>query len=542
MSVTDAELEARIEALREELEPLQKASAEAYWQLNVTGEEHWQEETARLRTEIRSLLSRPEPYRFLREAAETGGLDPLLRRQAVLLRNAHAEHQIPPETIERIVELETSLENRFNTFRANLGGSTVSDNEIREILEQSDDVELRRRAWEASKQIGVEVADELRELVRVRNAAARDLGWSSYYSMAFELDELDEAEVFAILDRVVEGSQAPWHEYKHALDARQAERFGVDPSELRPWHYADPFFQEAPAQDVELDRWFEGRSIEQLVTDYFDGVGFDVRATLARSDLYEREGKCQHAFCMDVDRAGDIRVLCNLRPTEYWVATLLHELGHAVYDAGIDESLPFFLRTSAHLIVTEASAMLFGRLSRSPAWLTRYAGMPEDEARAADTALAAGFRAQHLHLARWVPVMATFERELYRDPEQDLNMLWWDLVERLQSLTRPDDRRGPASGYADWAAKIHFSIAPAYYQNYLLGEMTASQLQAHLLELVGGGDAAWQRYVATPEIARFLDDRVFSLGRSTDWRGAIEHATGRSLDPQPFLSELAGAA
>ena len=542
MSVTDAELGARIEALREELEPLQKASAEAYWELNVTGDEHWQDETARLRTEIRSLLSRPEPYGFLREAAEASGLDPLLQRQAVLLRNAHAEHQIPAETIERIVELETALENRFNTFRANLGGSSVSDNEIREILEQSDDVELRRRAWEASKQIGVEVADELRELVRVRNAAARDLGWSSYYSMAFELDELDEAEVFAILDRVVDGSQAAWREYKRALDARQADRFGVDPSELRPWHYADPFFQEAPAQDVELDRWFEGRSIEELVTDYFDGVGFDVRATLARSDLYEREGKCQHAFCMDVDRAGDIRVLCNLRPTEYWVATLLHELGHAVYDAGIDESLPFFLRTSAHLIVTEASAMLFGRLSRSPAWLTRYAGMPEDEARVADTALAAGFRAQHLHLARWVPVMATFERELYRDPEQDLNTLWWDLVERFQWLTRPDDRRDPAAGYADWAAKIHFSIAPAYYQNYLLGEMTASQLQAHLLGLVGGGDAAWERYVATPEIARFLDDRVFSLGRSTDWRGAIEHATGRGLDPQPFLSELAGVA
>jgi peptidyl-dipeptidase A len=537
LTVTDAVLAERIDALQAELEPLHKASAEAFWQLNVTGEKRWQEETARLRLEIRSLLSRPEPYRFLSAAAETRGGDPILHRQAVLLRNAHAEHQIPADKIERIVALETSLENRFNTFRADLDGRSVSDNELREILEHSDDAELRRRAWEASKQIGREIAEELRELVCTRNAAARELGWTSYYAMALELDELDEAEVFAILARVVEGSQRSWDEYKRELDVRQSARFGVAPADLRPWHYADPFFQEAPAEGADLDRWFEGRSIEELVTAYFDAVGFDVRSILARSDLYEREGKCQHAFCMDIDRAGDIRVLCNLRPTEYWVATMLHELGHAVYDAGIDPGLPFFLRSSAHLIVTEASAMLFGRLSRSPAWLTRYAGMPEDDARAVDVALAAGRRAQHLHLARWVPVMATFERELYRDPEQDLNGLWWDLVERFQSLTRPEGRDAP-----DWAAKIHLSVSPAYYQNYLLGEMTASQLQAHLLELLGGGDGVWERYVATPEVARFLDERVYRLGRSTDWRGAIEHATGRGLDPQPFLDELVGAA
>ena len=42
MSVSDAELGERIEEIRAELQPLQKASAEASWQLNVTGEERWQ--------------------------------------------------------------------------------------------------------------------------------------------------------------------------------------------------------------------------------------------------------------------------------------------------------------------------------------------------------------------------------------------------------------------------------------------------------------------------------------------------------------------
>ena len=532
-TISNAVLAERIESIQAEVEPLLAAASEAAWQLNVTGEEHWQEESARLDTELRTVLSRPEPYAFLRAAADVEDVDPLLRRQAVLLRNGHAPNQLSPETIECMVKLEKVVESLFNTFRADLDGERTGENRIREILESSDDLAFRERAWAASKQIGAEVAPHLLELVAARNDAARKLGYANYYSMSFELDELDVGEVFATFDVVIEGSQAAYERYKGRLDAGLAERFGITIEELRPWHYGDPFFQEAPAADLALDRWFEARPLEQTVTAYFDAVGFDVRPILARSDLYERDNKCQHAFCTDIDRKGDVRILCNLTPTEYWVATLLHELGHGVYDDGIDPALPYFLRTAAHLITTEASAMLFGRLARSGAWLVRYAGMPAAEAAAAETELTRVRVAQHIHVARWVPVMAYFERALYRDPTQDLNRLWWDLVERFQLVTRPEGRESEA----DWAAKIHFSVAPAYYQNYLLGEILASQLQEHLLQTTG----SWESYVESPEVARFLNERLYSIGRSTDWRGSVEHATGRSLDVGPFLAELASA-
>jgi peptidyl-dipeptidase A len=523
-----------IGALEAELVPLQRAAHEAEWQLNVTGEERWEKESARLQTEIRSVLSRPEPYRALREAAAGDGTDPLLHRQAVVLANEHAPNQIPKQTIETMVRLESSLTAQFSRFRAELDGESMSDNRIREILETSLDLEQRRRTWEASKQIGATVESELLELVQVRNGAARELGYRNYYSMMLELSELDEDEVFAVLDRVVEGSQGPFERYKDELDRQLAARFEIDVAELRPWHYADPFFQEPPTSELDLDPWFAERSVEELASAFFQAVGFDVSPILARSDLYEREGKCQHAFCMDVDREGDVRVLCNLRSNEFWTHVLLHELGHAVYDVGIDPSQPFFLRTQAHIFVTEASAMLFGRLTRSSAWLTRYVGMPADEARANEAALDKAGSARLLHLARWVPVMAHMERALYEDPAQDLNTLWWDLVERFQLLTRPEGRDAP-----DWAAKIHFSVAPAYYQNYLLGELTASQFRAALLELLGGGPEAQERLVADAEVGRFLNERVYRPGRSKDWRNLIESATGRPLEPEPFLADLA---
>ena len=77
--------------------------------------------------------------------------------------------------------------------------------------------------------------------------------------------------------------------------------------------------------------------------------------------------------------------------------------------------------------------------------------------------------------------MTNFERRLYADPDADLDTLWWDLVEQYQQVRRPDGRHAP-----DWAAKIHLAAAPVYYQNYLYGELFASQLDATLAARTGG--------------------------------------------------------
>ena len=82
---------------------------------------------------------------------------------------------------------------------------------------------------------------------------------------------------------------------------------------------------------------------------------------------------------------------------------------------------------------------------------------------------------------RWVLVMTHFERELYADPDADLDSIWWELVSRYQLLTPPEGRRAP-----DWAAKIHIACAPVYYHTYLYGHLVAAQLRAAIRREVGG--------------------------------------------------------
>ena len=52
-------------------------------------------------------------------------------------------------------------------------------------------------------------------------------------------------------------------------------------------------------------------------------------------------------------------------------------------------------------------------------------------------------RNQLLIFSRWCQVMLRFEKGMYADPQQDLNKLWWDLVEKYQLLNARQGATSP---------------------------------------------------------------------------------------------------
>jgi peptidyl-dipeptidase A len=524
------ELVADIEA---RLRPLELDLAEAWWTSNTQSSPDADGRRTRAELARRELLADAATFAEIREArgrVDGAGDDGhrLLRRQLDILHDEFVSQQVPADLRRAIVELETRVESTFNNFRGTIGGERVDDNTILEILRTSRDVSERREAWDASKQIGPEVAERVRELARLRNEAARTLGYRDHFALALATSELDETRLFVTLADVERATDDAFVEWKAALDASLAARFGCTVDELRPWHLDDPFFQDPPsAGAIALDDLFEGRDIEALTVRTYDGLGLDLRPVLAVSDLYARDGKSQHAFCIDIDREGDVRVLCNIEPSERWMETMLHEFGHATYDRKCERSLPWLVRTASHPLTTEGIAMLFGRLTRDPTWLTEVAGVDRSDVDALRPDLVAARRAGLLVFARWVLVMTTFERRLYADPDGDLDTFWWDLVERYQRVRRPDERHAP-----DWAAKIHLAAAPVYYQNYLYGELFASQLDATLATRTGG-------LVDRPEAGALLVREVFAPGTSLRWDELVVRATGEPLTAAHLARQLA---
>jgi peptidyl-dipeptidase A len=525
-------LQSFIDEYVRQIEPLLKARNLAYWNFTTNGDESAQAEYARLDTEIRQLHADKDRFAQLKKLAAQADGDTLLARQALLIRNSFEGQQMSAEMIEQIVGLETEVAAEFNAFRAKLDGQEYTDNQLKQILRDSDDSEVRRDAWEASKQIGAQVADRIMKTVGLRNQAAREIGFPNYYTMSLKLQELDEESLFSLFDRLEKLTRPLFATYKAELDRRLADRFHLGVDQLRPWHYADPFFQEVPASpELSLDRYYADRDIVALTRQFYQTIGLPIDAILARSDLYERPGKYQHAYCIDIDRRGDVRIICNVQPDEKWMGTMLHEIGHAVYDTYHDDSLPFLLREPAHTLSTEAIAMLMGRLSSNGSWMQRYLGLSRDEVAQFETKLRAHQIAGLLIFTRWDLTVCHFEREMYRNPDQDLNKLWWDLVEKFQLIKRPDGRNQP-----DWASKIHIACYPAYYQNYMLGEMTASQLLEFINSEVLGGAA--NKFVDSPQVGQYLKERYFRLGSRTDWNGLLKAATGEELKPDYFAKHL----
>jgi len=218
-----------------------------------------------------------------------------------------------------------------------------------------------------------------------------------------------------------------------------------------------------------------------------------------------------------------VRILCNLKPDSNWMDTQLHELGHAVYDVNIDKSLPYNLRDAAHIFTTEGVAMYFGALGQNPQWLIEYVGVDADQANAAADALKKQRRRQQLIFCRWVLVMLNFEKALYENPDQDLNTLWWDIVEKYQMLHRPESRNA-----ADWASKPHFTIAPVYYHNYMLGELYSAMIREAAAGLQPGSE----------EYRELFIHRIFKPGSTWLWPEFVRQSMGKDFSPEAFAKEL----
>jgi peptidyl-dipeptidase A len=355
--------------------------------------------------------------------------------------------------------------------------------------------------------------------------------------MMLFLSEQDGSELLQLFDELDRLTREPFEKAKADIDERLAKMYGVEITALRPWHYHDPFFQESPAVfDADLDAPFRTADIQDLCRKFYTGVGLPIDDVLARSDLFEKKGKSPHAFCTDIDREGDVRVLANIVPNEYWMATMLHELGHAVYSSkNIPQSLTYVLRGESHILTTEGVAMQFERFSKNRQWLEKMGVKVEDPA-AFEAAAKKVQQNQLLIFSRWCQVMLRFEKAMYENPDQDLNALWWTLVERYQGLKRPEGRSAP-----DYGSKIHICSAPVYYHNYMMGQLFASQVHHTIAkELYDNADPDTVLYIGDKRIGEFMKKKVFEPGKTLNWKDLTKHATGEELSPKAFAKDFRG--
>lgn len=530
-----------VESFTREIRPLDIAANLAWWDANMTGKDEDYKRKEEAQNKIDAALSDPKIFAQVKELKEKGRIDDAILKRAIdVIYLAYLEKQVDPELLKKMTALANSVEKKFSTFRAKVDGQEMTDAEVRKVLKSSQVSARRQAVWEAAKEVGKVVEPELKELVKLRNEAAKKVGFGSYHALQLFLNEQNGDDLIKLFDKLDDLTREPFLRAKKEIDRELAKNCGIGVAELLPWHYHDPFFQETPAVfKADLDKTYADQDLIRLCREFYRGIGLPIDLVIERTgnDFAPRKGKNPHAFCIDLTRGGDdVRVLANVVPNDYWMATMLHEFGHSVYSSiNIPEKLPYVMRTEAHILTTEGVAMMFEKLAKRRAWLEQM-GVKVDDPRAFDETGAKTLRYHLLIFSRWCQVMLRFEKGMYENPEQDLNKLWWDMVEKYQLVQRPPGRNAP-----DYGSKIHIISAPVYYHNYMMGELFSSQVHhAIARDVYKGANPDTVVYVNNKDVGQFMRSRVFEPGRTMTWNELTRHATGSDLSPEAFARDFQG--
>lgn len=499
----------------------------AWWEAMITGSEEAFERSSQAALAMSNYHADKKKYEELKKLrAAANNATTLEKRAAYIAERTFEQSQISPELNEQLVKLSSEIEQIFQTQRAIYNGKERTNNELLALLEKETDSQKRYEIWDALKQVGDIVAPKVIELAKLRNKAARELGYKNYWEMSVSFQEFQPNELLEIFEELDHLTTPLFNKMKKKLDDELRSKFGVE--QIMPWHYDNPFFQQAPSPvNVDVNEFYRGLQKEDIVDisiSYFEKLGFDVNPIISNSDLFEKEGKSQHGFCNDMNLDGDVRILCNIKPDVEWMDTQLHELGHAIYDYYLDRSLPYNIRSAAHIFTTEGIAMTFGAKARDPQWLIENRGVSKEKANAINSALQEQRLREQLIFCHWTLVMTFFEKALYENPDQDLNKLWGEMTSRYQGLENLADRNK-----ADWASKPHFVIAPVYYHNYMLGELYGAQLRKSLERQSNGN---------LKEFGRLIKEKVFKPGNSLPWEEFVVKSTNEPLSVKAFVNEL----
>jgi peptidyl-dipeptidase A len=535
-----------------------RGAAEAEWAQNtriVEGDESNARRTRAAREAMARWLGDPALTGRMRAALERRqALTPLQVRQ---LETALYEAANSPgearELVDRRIAVETAQTEKLFGFAFRLDGREVSTNELDEILKSETDPARRRRAYEASKEVGAGLREGLRELQALRNATVRPLGYPDFFTYQVSEYDMSREEMLALCDRLVLELRPLYTELHTWARHELARRYGAPVPDLIPAHWlpnrwAQDWTALVQVPGFDLDSALRSKPpaycIEQAER-FYTSLGFPALPASfhERSSLYpvppgSGYRKNNHASAWHIDLDQDVRCLMSVESNAEWFETTHHELGHIHYYLAYSRpEVPPLLRRGANRAFHEAVGSLLGLAAMQPRFaeaigLLRIETRPDP----VQTLLK-----EALNFVVFIPwsagVMTRFEHDLYAGNLEPAawNDRWWELVARYQGVAPPGPRD---PGSCDAATKTHINDDAGQYYDYALSFVILFQLHHHIATTILREDPRDTNYYGREEIGRFLR-RILEPGATRDWRELLREVTGQGISAEPMLSYFA---
>jgi peptidyl-dipeptidase A len=458
--------------------------------------------------------------------------------------------QTVPDVVKARIKAEALQTEKLYGFDFEIGGESITTNDIDTRLKRETELDKRLEVWDASKKIGPTLEGGLVELQGLRNATVQALGYDDYFAYQVSDYGMTSKEMLELNHRVIRELRPLYRELHTYVRYMLAERYGAAevpdriPAHWLPNRWGQDWTALVSVEGLDLDGELAKRDPEWLVEQaerFYVSLGFEKMPEIfwTKSDLYPLpEGadykKNNHASAWHMNLEMDVRSLMSVIPNSEWYETTHHELGHIYYYLEYtNPDVPLILREGANRAYHEGIGSLMGLAAMQKPFLQHIGVFPEG----AETDEIQTLLKESLNYVIFIPwaagVMTDFEHALYAEPlpRDEFNARWWQLKEKYQGIVPPAPR---GEGVCDPATKTHISDDAAQYYDYALSYVLLFQFHDHIARNILKQDPHATDYYGNKEVGAFLST-VLRPGGSRDWRELMRETVGEELSADPML-------
>lgn len=462
-----------------------------------------------------------------------------------------------PETVSDIVSKRIAAESLQNEklfgFDFQVDGNSISTGDVDKILRESNDLSVRLKNWEASKEVGVELKGGLENLVSLRNQTVQALGYDDYFSYQVSEYGMTRGEMMVEMKKMVQEVWPLFRELHTWTRYNLADKYGEEVPEYLPAHWLpNRWGQDWSAlvnvEGLDLDAALRNKDPKWMVKegeDFFVSVGFEPlpKSFYEKSSMFPAPAdaefkKNNHASAWHMNLENDLRCLMSIDPTAEYYETIHHELGHIYYyQAYTNPDIPVLLRGGANRGYHEAFGSLLGLAAMQKPFLAAKGLVPADaEVDEMQTLLK-----DALNYVVFLPfsagVMPEFENSLYAEnlSKDEYNKKWWELAKKYQGMVPPSER---GEEFCDAASKTHINNDAAQYYDYAISYILLFQFHDHIAKNILKQDPHATNYFGSKEVGTFLFD-IMKQGSNCDWNEVLKENLGSGMSAKPMLDYFA---
>ena len=506
------------EKISPEMKQLYTEVASADWDFYTNSSKENLEKSNAAQDKMNDFYDDKEIYKEIKKINDAGGVkEPHLQKQLRNLTTAFGDGIEYKEELKAMREKENEISQKLNSFQMTIDGENVSKAQIQKIMETETNPEMRKKAADAKIASGDLIADDLVELVKMRNEFAQKKGYDNYFDYKIAQDyDIQPKELDKLLNDVAANTKEANSKVMSDKKQELADAFGIRQEDLRSYHFG-LLTGEDPEKLVN-DKITTKEQVVEMSKKAYEGMGYNIDEMPITLDLFPRENKNTHGFSFPIEPGKDARILANLTNNVSSVDTLMHELGHSVFTVETDPTIPYLTQDTTSTM-TEAVAMMMGDMPRTEG-LAKDLVSPE-----VNEKFEKSLGSEEATFVGSAMTIIEFERAMYKNPDQDLKQLWKDLSVKYKGRSEQDE---PTN---EWATVPHYLSHPGYYQNYFRASLIKAQLYDALTDKFG-------KLTENKETATYLNEHLFQYGGSKTDNEILTDITGKELSADAFCERI----